>query len=161
MSVISKKKYVRDAEQFLARSLFRRTYRVKKADRKRVLGGLWLKLLVDWGGEVVLTVPWRLVGPRAQVGELLWLFSEDGEAWERPQFFEEEDPEWPEFFAQTQEARDEFARLDGNCNWEEYARKYRRHENVWQNGPLRPGLWLRENDESFRAEAERLLDLRK
>ncbi|HEU0050653.1 MAG TPA: hypothetical protein VFQ60_01190 [Patescibacteria group bacterium] len=42
-------------------------------------GDLWLVLYGDWGGQIYATVPWSLVGPRAQIYSLSAKF--DSRAW--------------------------------------------------------------------------------
>ncbi len=165
MPVVNKTQYAQDANNLLDRQLSRWTYRVKKRDRKRLLNSLWLKLLVTSRENAALTVPWKLVGPRAQVGELLWVLGEKGQdpfynGWERPQLFQEDDiSEW-ERLPWTGEQRSHVLFTAGCQTWDEFLHRYCRHQLPHHNGPLHDGLWLHEETEPFRATIERLLDLK-
>ncbi len=53
-----------------------RYLRLLRASHRKMRGEFaeanpWLVLEGDWGGQIYLTVPWRLVGPRPRIGTLL------------------------------------------------------------------------------------------
>ncbi len=165
MPITNKAQYVRNANNFLGRQLFSWTYRVKKQGRRQLLNNLWLKLLVTSRENAALTIPWKLVGPRVQVGELLWVLGEKGQdtfynGWERPQLFQEDDTSEWERLSWTAEQRDHVLFMAECQTWDEFLHQYRFHQLPHHNSPLHNKLWLHKKTEPFRATVERLLDIK-
>jgi hypothetical protein len=96
----------------------------------------WLVLEGDWGGQIYLTIPWRLVGHDALVGALLhWL---DWLAWE----CNEGDGARASLYDPTRHGDDPEEGIDGGMG----------------GGELRDGLWLHDEFASERARVAWLLD---